>query len=147
MKRHAHGSARRRWRRPLVRRREIDYIMDGGPSTMETMHEGDDARNKAAALLRGTNPSSYGSQLWSPLFTQVRQNSMRLVVAIIFSRARLLMVISLLELFPVVPPFTFLRGLQHCSPFPFSSPKGPSPCPGFLRVSCLAWCLGAYLTT
>ena len=38
------------------------------------------------------------------LFTQVRQNSMRLVVAIIFL-ARLLMVISLLELLPVVPPF------------------------------------------
>ena len=70
---------------------------------------GDDARNKAAALLRVTG-ASYGSQVWSPLFTQVRQNSMRLVVAIIFSRARLLMVVSLLELFPVVPPFTFLRG-------------------------------------
>ena len=55
--------------------------------------------------------TTYGSQLWSPLFTQVRQNSMRLVVAIIFSRARLLMVVSLLELYTVVPPFTFLRGL------------------------------------
>ena len=53
---------------------------------------------------------SFVTQVWSPLFTQVRQNSMRLVVAIIFSRARLLMVISLLELYTVVPPFTFLRG-------------------------------------
>ena len=52
----------------------------------------------------------------SPLFTQVRQNSMRLVVAIIFSRARLLMVISLLELYTVVPPFTFLRGYIYNLP-------------------------------
>ena len=74
------------------------------------MHEGDDARNNAATLLRVTG-ASFVSQVWSPLFTQVRQNSMRLVVAIIFSRARLLMVVSLLELYTVVPPFTFLRGL------------------------------------
>ena len=68
---------------------------------------------------RGTNPSSYGSQVWSPLFTQVRQNSMRLVVAIIFSRARLLMVVSLLELLPVVPPFTsFCEDKHECSLVP-----------------------------